>query len=107
MLSTPVLRVLILILTVWSLNACAPTATGVDYTGSREQSSTSVVLSDRAKADKVEVSESKVRAEEADTVVVNEVSFVYLLLLALGWLAPSPNEIARMIRSLFKRKNIK
>jgi len=35
---------------------------------------------------------------------ISEVDPLLLLLLVLGWLAPSPNEIARGIRSLFTRK---
>lgn len=33
-----------------------------------------------------------------------EIDPLLLILLVLGWLAPSPNEIARGIRSLFTRK---
>lgn len=45
-----------------------------------------------------------VRADKADKVVVNEVSWWVIVLLVLGWLLPSPNEIARWFRSLFNRK---
>lgn len=33
-----------------------------------------------------------------------EIDPLLLILLVLGWLAPSPNEIARGIRNLFRRK---
>jgi cell division inhibitor SulA len=48
--------------------------------------------------------EAKVSAEEVEKVVVNEVQPWVVLLLILGWLLPSPNEIGRWITNLFKRK---
>lgn len=47
---------------------------------------------------------SKVASERVETVVVNEVPVWVVLLLILGWLLPSPNEIGRWIRNLFRRK---
>jgi len=47
---------------------------------------------------------SKVQADSVQTVVVNEVPVWVILLLVLGWLFPSPNEIARHIKALFIRK---
>jgi len=47
---------------------------------------------------------NKVSADRVETVVVNEVPAWVILLLILGWLFPSPGEIARWIRSLFKKK---
>jgi hypothetical protein len=47
---------------------------------------------------------NKVNADKVETVVVNEVPAWVILLLVLGWLFPSPNEIGRWIRSLFRRK---
>lgn len=44
---------------------------------------------------------NKVQAQEVQTVVVNEVPVWVILLLILGWLLPSPNEI---IQTLFGRK---
>lgn len=46
---------------------------------------------------------NKVKADKVETVVVNEVPAWVILLLILGWLFPSPNEIGRWIRSLFIR----
>lgn len=47
------------------------------------------------------------RVDKVDQSVTNNttVSFWVLVLLILGWLLPSPNEMARWIRGLFKRKN--
>lgn len=47
---------------------------------------------------------NKVQADEVKTVVVNEVPFWVLILLVLGWLLPSPNEIGRGIYKLFRKK---
>jgi hypothetical protein len=57
-------------------------------------------------ADRVKQSSdtNKVNADKVETIVVNEVPAWVILLLVLGWLFPSPNEIGRWIRSLFRRK---
>lgn len=47
---------------------------------------------------------SKVSADSLGKVTINEVPPWVILLLILGWLLPSPNEIARWITSLVKRK---
>jgi hypothetical protein len=47
---------------------------------------------------------NKVKADSVQTVVVNEVPVWVILLLLLGWLLPSPNEMGRWIRSPFSRK---
>jgi hypothetical protein len=47
---------------------------------------------------------NKVKADAVQTVVVNEVPVWVILLLLLGWLLPSPNEMGRWIRSPFSRK---
>jgi hypothetical protein len=46
---------------------------------------------------------NKVKADAVQTVVVNEVPVWVILLLLLGWLLPSPNEMGRWIRSPFSR----
>lgn len=47
---------------------------------------------------------NKVRADSVKTVVVNEVPTWIILLLVLGWLLPSPNEIGRTIKNAFRKK---
>lgn len=47
---------------------------------------------------------AKVKADRVETVVVNEIPFWVLLLLVLGWLLPSPNEIVRMVKNAFRKK---
>jgi hypothetical protein len=46
---------------------------------------------------------SQVKADSVQQVIVNETPVWVILLLLLGWLLPSPNEIGRWIRSLFSR----
>ena len=50
--------------------------------------------------------EGPVETVQQDNSTVNntEIDPLMLILLVLGWLAPSPNEIARGIRSLFTKK---
>ena len=47
---------------------------------------------------------NSVQADRVETVVVNEVPVWVVLLLLLGWLLPSPNEMGRWLRSPFSRK---
>lgn len=55
-------------------------------------------ISEQVKGDK-----KTVEAQEIKTVVVQQVPPWVLLLLVLGWLLPSPGEISRKIRGLWKR----
>lgn len=48
---------------------------------------------------------NSVSADRVENVVVNEIPIWVVLLLVLGWLMPSPGEIARWIRGLFNKKN--
>ena len=47
--------------------------------------------------------DSEVFADKVEKVTVNQVQPWIILLLVLGWLLPSPGEIARGITNLFKR----
>lgn len=46
---------------------------------------------------------SPVIAENIKEVTIQQTPLWMMLLLVLGWLLPSPNEISRLIRGLFKR----
>ena len=46
---------------------------------------------------------SPVVAENINEVTIQQTPLWMLVLLVLGWLMPSPNEIARSIRGLFKK----
>lgn len=93
-----------LLLVLLSVSACAPQTTGVDFDGRKEQTSTSVSVSGQAEVRGDAVVNATTKVTEADTVIVNEVGFIYMILLALGWLLPSPNELGRWIRELLFRK---
>jgi hypothetical protein len=46
-----------------------------------------------------------VKTEKVDSVNISNTEPWMILLLILGWLLPSPNEIGRWIKDLFKRKD--
>ena len=48
-------------------------------------------------------STSKVATETVETVVINEVPAWVILLLVIGWLLPTPNQIANSFLNLFRR----
>lgn len=48
---------------------------------------------------------TKVKAEDVQTVVVNEVPVWAVLLIVLGWLLPSPSEMGRKLANLVRRKS--
>ena len=53
------------------------------------------------KVNNSQVQTNRVNANDVQTVVVNEVPTWVILLLVVGWLMPSPNEIGRIIRGWF------
>jgi len=56
------------------------------------------------RVEQVQTQDNKVKTESVEKVVINEVPPWVILLLLIGWLLPSPNEIGRWVLSLFKRK---
>lgn len=50
-----------------------------------------------------DVNTAQVQADQAQVTIQDTPPWV-IMLLVLGWLFPSPNEIARWITNLFKRK---
>ena len=90
-------------------NVAANTQVGKTNTqtlGTTNNIAPTVSVRPNARVDNIDQSNStsKVFSERVETVVVNEVPVWVVLLLILGWLLPSPNEIGRWIRSLFRRK---
>ena len=64
----------------------------------------SVSLRPKARVDMIDQSSKEgTVADKIETINNTNVSPWMVLLLVLGWLAPSPGEIARWVRSLFKR----
>lgn len=51
----------------------------------------------------VDQSTSKVDADNVETVNIQQTPVWMIILLVLGWLLPSPNEIGRWFKELFKR----
>lgn len=51
-----------------------------------------------------DVNQAQVQADEVKEVTIQEVPPWVVLLLILGWLLPSPNEIGRWITNLFRPK---
>jgi hypothetical protein len=46
---------------------------------------------------------SKLQADTVENVTINDTPMWIIVLLVLGWLLPSPNEIARTVRSWFQK----
>lgn len=51
----------------------------------------------------IQEQQSQLTAENVDTVTINETPIWMILLLLLGWLLPTPNQIAKSILGMFKR----
>ena len=75
--------------------------------GTTNNISPSVSLRPKARVDTIDQSNTntKVSSDRVETVVINEVPVWVVLLLILGWLLPSPQEIARVLLKVFKRKS--
>lgn len=54
--------------------------------------------------DTVDQSTNDVKTEKVETVNIQQTPIWMILLLILGWLLPSPNEIGRWVTNLFRRK---
>jgi hypothetical protein len=52
----------------------------------------------------VDQSSADVKADTVETVNIQQTPVWMIILLVLGWLLPSPNEIGRWFKGLFKRK---
>ena len=90
-------------------NVAANTQIGKTNTqtlGTTNNIAPTVSVRPNARVDNIDQSNttSRVSADSVETVVVNEVPAWVILLLILGWLLPSPNEIGRWVRGIFKKK---
>lgn len=65
---------------------------------------TTKIVEQKTESGDIKSVDAKVSAESVEKVTVNEVPQWVVLLLILGWLLPSPNEIGRWITNLFTRK---
>jgi hypothetical protein len=68
---------------------------------------TTKIVEQKTNSGDIKSVDSKVSAEQVERVTVNEAPVWMVLLLIIGWLLPSPNEIARWLINLFKRKKDK
>ena len=71
--------------------------TNTQTIGKTNNISPSVSIRPKARVDTVDQSTETVNNYQIDPLLI--------ILLILGWLAPSPSEIGRSIRNLFRRKN--
>ena len=65
---------------------------------------TTKIVEQKTESGDIKSVDAKVSAESVEKVTVNEVPPWVILLLILGWLLPSPNEIGRWITKLFTRE---
>lgn len=74
--------------------------------GKSETYAPTVSLRPNSRVDTVDQSttESKVSTDKVDSITINEIPAWVILLLILGWLLPSPQEISRGVWSLLRRK---
>lgn len=74
--------------------------------GKSETYAPTVSLRPNSRVDTVDQSttESKVATDRVDSITINEIPAWVILLLILGWLLPSPQEISRGVWSLLRRK---
>ena len=52
----------------------------------------------------IQEQQTKLVAENVDKVTINETPIWMIVLLIIGWILPTPNQIAKSILGLFKRK---
>ena len=74
--------------------------------GKTQTYSPTVSLRPNSRVDTIDQSqtETKVATDKVDNLTINEIPPWVILLLILGWLLPTPQEIIRIIVDLFRRK---
>lgn len=76
-------------------NQTVGTVSNTEFTLNRPQARTIKQSSD----------ESQLKADKVENVTIENVPPWLIVLLIVGWLLPSPNEIGRSIRALFSRRD--
>lgn len=76
--------------------------------GTTNNTAPTVSVKPNARVDTIDQSSStsKVTTEAVETVVINEVPPWVILLLVVGWLLPTPNQIANSFLNLFRRTKL-
>ena len=72
--------------------------------GQTQNIAPTVTLRPNSRVDRIDQSVASTRADNVQNQTINETPLWIIILLVLGWLLPSPNEIGRWISNLFKRK---
>lgn len=80
--------------------------TNTQTLGTTNNIAPSVSVRPNARVDSIDQSmtDTKVATEKVDKITINEVPPWVILLLILGWLLPTPQEIIRSIVDLFRRR---
>ena len=80
--------------------------TNTQTLGTTNNIAPSVSIRPNARVDSIDQSmtDTKVATDKVDEITINETPPWIILLLILGWLLPTPQEIARSIVNLFRRK---
>jgi hypothetical protein len=117
----PSLRLLLLLLVLTSIASCSKSPLGLLTGGGTNvlantqagKTNTQTIGTTNNNDQRLEVGtagkvtqandKNSVKADSVGNVTVNEIPPWVILLLILGWLLPSPQEIGRWIRSLFTR----
>ena len=83
----------------------AVTDKGIEVDSQIGKTNTKQVVGQQVKSGRDTVTnKSNVRSDAVDSIVINETPFWLIIVALIGWLAPSPREIARWVRNLFARK---
>lgn len=73
--------------------------------GKTENYAPTVSIRPNSRVDTIDQSKTENAVGSSEKVVINNNSILLILIAILGWLLPSPKEIARSIREIFRRKN--
>lgn len=71
--------------------------------GTTENYAPSVSIRPNSRVDNIDQSKTENTVGTSEEVVINNNSILLIVIAILGWLLPSPNEIARFFREIFRR----
>lgn len=107
------MRLMIGVMVAFSLTSCASlnplgflssgVNTAANVQAGKTNSQTVGTTTNNSDVGVVDQSTSKVDADNVETVNIQQTPVWMIILLVLGWLLPSPNEIGRWFKELFKR----
>ncbi|WP_414896859.1 bacteriophage spanin2 family protein [Rhodovulum sp. YEN HP10] len=85
-------------------NLAANVQAGAENVQGQKVENAPSIVRPRAREIRQEQSENRLRAERVETVIVNVIPPWIVLLALIGWIAPSPGEIARRVREAVTRR---